>query len=58
MKSLIILRMILRFAYTEYFSLKIIVQTNIYHPCSQIHCDLWDTSDQPVKLRKSVFSSD
>ena len=58
MKSLTILRMILRFTYMEDFSLKIIVQINIFLSCSQTNCDLWDASDKPVKLRKSVFGSD
>lgn len=39
-------------------SLKVIVQINIFHSCSQTNCDLWDASDKPVKPRKSVFSSD
>lgn len=58
MKSLTILRMILRFTYIEDVSLKISVQVNIFHSCSQTNCDLWDASDKPVKLRKSVVSSD
>lgn len=41
----------------EDFSLKIIVQINIFRSCSQTNCDLWGAPDKPVKLRKSVFNS-